>query len=62
MLLLGASSIVTKNIPDGVVAAGCPARVIYSIEEYYNKNKDKFFCTARLPSDEKKQKLLEQLK
>ena len=31
--LIGAGSVVTKDIPDGVVAAGSPARVIKSVDE-----------------------------
>ena len=36
--IIGAGSIVTKNIPSGSVACGVPARVIETVEEYYNKN------------------------
>jgi maltose O-acetyltransferase len=32
--IIGAGSIVTKDIPENVVAAGNPARIIYSLEEY----------------------------
>lgn len=35
--IIGAGSVVTKNIPAGVVAAGVPARVIKTVEEYANK-------------------------
>jgi len=31
--LIGAGSVVTKDIPDGVVAAGCPARVLKRVDE-----------------------------
>lgn len=37
--IIGAGSIVTKDIPSGSVACGVPARVIESVEEYYEKNK-----------------------
>lgn len=37
--IIGANSIVNKNIPDNSVAAGNPAKVIMSIEEYYKKRK-----------------------
>lgn len=36
-VVIGAGSVVTGCIPDGVVAAGNPARVICSIEEYRKK-------------------------
>lgn len=38
--IIGAGSIVTKDIPSGSVACGVPARVICTVEEYYNKHKD----------------------
>lgn len=38
--VIGAGSIVTKDIPSGSVACGVPARVIGTVEEYYNRNKD----------------------
>lgn len=37
--VIGANSTVTKNIPGNVVAAGNPAKVICSIEEYIERNK-----------------------
>ncbi|HAD82238.1 MAG: hypothetical protein A2509_04060 [Candidatus Edwardsbacteria bacterium RIFOXYD12_FULL_50_11] len=33
-VVIGAGSIVTKDIPDNVVAAGIPARVVKTIDEY----------------------------
>lgn len=38
-VIIGSNSTVTKNIPDGVVVAGSPAKVICTIEEYINKEK-----------------------
>lgn len=39
-VIIGANSTVTKDIPDGVVVAGNPARVICSLEEYLEKHKE----------------------
>lgn len=35
--VIGAGSIVTKDIPDGVVACGVPAKIIMTTEEYAEK-------------------------
>lgn len=37
--IIGAGSLVTKDIPANSVAAGCPCKVICTIEEYYQKRK-----------------------
>ena len=39
--IIGAGSVVTKDVPDNCVAAGNPAKVIMSIEEYKSKIEDK---------------------
>ena len=43
--VIGAGSVVTKDVPDGMVAVGVPARVICSTEEYAEK------CLAQMPDD-----------
>ena len=39
--IVGYGSLITKDIPNNSVVAGCPAKVICSIEEYYKKRKEK---------------------
>lgn len=39
--VIGASSLVKGKIPSNVVVAGNPARVIMSIQDYYNKNQNR---------------------
>jgi len=40
-VVIGANSLVAGNLPDDVVVAGNPARIICSIDEYYEKRKKK---------------------
>lgn len=37
-VIIGAGSLVNKDVPDGMVVAGVPARVICTTEEYRNKH------------------------
>lgn len=39
--IIGAGSIITKSIPDNSVVAGCPAKVICTLTDYYEKRKTK---------------------
>lgn len=45
-VFIGFGSIVTKDIPSNCVAVGTPARVVCSLEEYYNKRKSKYIEEA----------------
>lgn len=37
--VVGANSVVTRNLPDGVVAAGSPAKVLMTVEEFAERAK-----------------------
>ena len=39
-VIIGANSLVNKDIPDNCVAAGNPCKVIMSLEEYHEKRKE----------------------
>lgn len=44
-VIVGANSTVTKDVPDGVVVAGTPAKVICTLEEYLSKEKQRMDCS-----------------
>lgn len=60
--VIGAGAVVTKSIPSGSVAAGVPAKVICSLEEYGERAKSKTYPTLGLPPHEKKKFLAENVK
>lgn len=55
--IIGAGSVVTKDIPDNSVAAGVPARVIKSVDEYLEKAKKNSLHFGHLNSKEKEKSL-----
>ncbi len=57
-VVIGCGSIVTKNIPSNTVVAGIPAKIISSIEDYYEKNRKFIAYTKNLNMEEKKRYLL----
>lgn len=56
--IIGAGSIVNKDIPSNTVAAGIPCKVICTLDEYREKHKDDFLYMVSLPYQEKKEYLL----
>ena len=57
--IIGCGAIVTKDIPDNSVAVGIPARVIETVDEYLEKNRNKFVYTKGMSSEEKRRFLTE---
>lgn len=57
--IIGCGAIVTKNIPDNSIAAGVPAKVMGTIEEYEQKHKNDFLHTKNMPENEKRKFLIE---
>ena len=60
--IIGAGSVVNRDIPSGVVAAGVPCKVICTIEEYEKKHKGEFLYMVSMPREEKKKFLLKRFK
>ena len=56
--IIGANSLMNKDIPDNVVAAGNPCKVVCTLDEYRRKHSDDFLYMVSLPPEEKKQYLL----
>ena len=52
-VLVAAGSVVTKSVPSGVVVAGNPARIVCSVEEYYERNKKWDVGTKRMDPAQK---------
>lgn len=57
-VVIGAGSIVSRDIPSDTVAVGAPARVIKTLEEYRESASTKSVPTKRLKLSEKRQVLL----
>ncbi len=53
-VIIGANSLVTTDVPDNVVCAGIPSKVICTLDEYKAKHKDEFMFCVQLPYNEKK--------
>ncbi len=54
-VIIGAGSVVRGNLKSNSVYAGVPVKYICSIEEYINKNKNKFTHSKHLSPENKKQ-------
>lgn len=57
--IIGCGSVVTKDIPDGMIVAGVPAKIIKSVDDYYEKAKKISVPTAKM-SEKEKRRYIEQ--
>lgn len=53
-VIIGACAVVTRNVPDNSVVAGIPARVIESVDDFYEKHKKDFLHTKKMTGINKK--------
>lgn len=58
-VIIGAGAVVTKNVPDNSVAVGVPARVIKTIDEYWESIQPTILHMKQLSPERKKQIVLE---
>ena len=56
--IIGAGSVVTRDIPSNSVACGVPCKVICTIDEYIKKHENDFEYMVSMPKEEKKAYLL----
>ena len=56
--IIGAGSVVNKDIPSNSVAVGVPCKVICTLEEYIAKHEHEFEYMVSMPQNEKKEYLL----
>ncbi|MDT5091129.1 MAG: hypothetical protein QOH60_492 [Mycobacterium sp.] len=45
--IVGGGAVVTKDVPEGVVVGGNPAKVICTVDDWWNKSRDKFHSIPR---------------
>ena len=53
--IIACNAVVTKDVAEGTIVGGVPAKVIETIDEYYQKKKDKCDNTKNMTSEQKRE-------
>ena len=61
-VIIGAGSVVTKDIPSNTVACGIPCKVVCTLEEYIKKHEKDFEYMVSMDYHKKKEYLLKKFK
>lgn len=63
-VIVGAASVVTKDVPDNSVVAGMPARIICTVDEFYKRNAERgmFYPTLGMSPKDKRDYLMTHVK
>lgn len=59
--IIGAGSVVSRSVPSGHVVAGVPAKIVCTVEEYYEKNKAMYDDTVGWNAYRKRQYIEENM-
>jgi len=60
--IIGCDAVVTHDVPDGSIVVGVPARVIKTIGEYEEKNRDRLVNTKGMDPEKKREFLIKKFR